>query len=320
MGSVYKLPGKRSRPWTAVKNGIYLGYYESKTAALEALERTARKTITERYNMTFAEVYAEWSTEHYREVGAKGRESYEGAYKMMECLHGRKFRDLKAIDFQAAIDPHMGKSHSTVAKYKQLLTQMSQWAIREEIVTTNLASFVRLPDNTKKEKEIFTAEEIRRLEDDGSDTAKIVLMLIYTGMRIGELFALPVEAYHDTYVIGGLKTEAGRNRVIPIRPEGRPLFAHFAATATDPAQLISGYAGDKSPENYRKRCYYPLLERLGIPKKTPHACRHTFASWAVKTGVAPEVLQKILGHAKYSTTAEIYVHADIDQLVAAVSG
>ena len=75
----------------------------------------------------------------------------------------------------------MKKSHSTVSKYKQLITQMSQWAIREEICTTNFAKFVRLPENVKKEKDIFTDQEIAKLEADNSETAKIVLMLIYTG-------------------------------------------------------------------------------------------------------------------------------------------
>lgn len=268
--------------------------------------------------MTFTEVYQEWRDEHFREIGSQGQAAYETAYKMMAVLHDRKFRDIKAADFQQAIDPHMHKSHSAVSKYKQLLTQMSQWAIREEIITTNLAAFVKLPENVKKEKEIFTEEDIQKLEQDGSETARIVLMMIYTGMRIGELFTLPADSYHETYVVGGEKTEAGRNRIIPIRTEGQKHFRYFAERADQNGLLISGYSGDKVQENFRKRCYYPLLEKLGIPKKTPHACRHTFASWAVKEGVSPEVLQKVLGHAKYTTTADIYVHADIDQLVDAI--
>ena len=78
------------------------------------------------------------------------------------------------------------------------------------------------------------------------------------------------------------------------------------------------YVGDKISSNFRKRCYYPLLKKLGIRKLTPHSTRHTYASWAVKHGVPPEILQKILGHAKYMTTAEIYVHSDTKQLVEAV--
>lgn len=319
MGSVYKLPGRRSKPWTAVRSGVYLGYYETKTAALQELERTARKNITERYNMTFAEVYEEWKAEHFREVGVSGQTSYMSAFNIFAELHDRKFRDLKTADFQAVIDQHMSKSHSTVAKYKQLVTQMSQWAIREELITVNLASFAKLPENIKKEKEIFTDGEIALLEKDGSETARIILMMIYTGMRIGELFSLPLDAYHGNYVIGGEKTEAGRNRIIPIRPEGQKHFQYFADKVTDQAQLISGYSGAKDISNFRKRNYYPLLEKLGIPQKTPHACRHTFASWAVKSGVSPEILQKVLGHAKYTTTAEIYVHADADQLINAIA-
>ena len=166
-------------------------------------------------------------------------------------------------------------------------------------------------------KETFTDAEISKLEADGSDTAKIILMLIYTGMRIGELFSLPAKDYHKDYVVGGEKTEAGRNRIIPIRTEGIPYFAYFANKATGPL-LISGYAGEKIPANFRRRDYYPLLEKLKIQRKTPHSTRHTYASWARKAGIAPETLQRILGHANYSTTANIYVHTSAEELVQAV--
>ena len=142
-------------------------------------------------------------------------------------------------------------------------------------------------------------------------------MLIYTGMRIGELFALTLDDYHGRYVVGGEKTEAGRNRVIPICPEGRGYFQYFAEQATG-AQLLSGYAGQHTPNNFRRRDYYPLLNKLEITRKTPHATRHTYASRARKAGMPPEVLQKILGHADYHTTASIYVHTDVEELLRAV--
>ena len=137
-------------------------------------------------------------------------------------------------------------------------------------------------------------------------------------MRIGELFSLPLADYHETYVVGGEKTKAGRDRVIPIRPEGKPYFAYFAEKATGKL-LLSGYEGQKIPANFRRRDYYPMLDRLGIKRKTPHATRHTYATRAVKEGLPPEFLQKIIGHADYSTTANIYTHLDPDTLVAAVT-
>jgi integrase len=317
-GSVYKLTGRRKAPWVAAKNRVVIGYYERKTDAQAALERLNGKSLTDRYNMTFAEVFDAWKEEHYKEIGKQGIDSYNTAYKVFAPLHSKKFRDLRTADFQAVLDPHMGKSHSTVNKYKQLITQMSNWAIREEICTTNFAKFVHLPENVKKEKDIFTAEDIQKLERDNSDTAKIVLMLLATGMRIGELFSLPLADYHGDYVVGGEKTEAGRNRIIPIRPEGKQYFAYFASHATGDL-LLSGYDGQKVPANFRRRDFYPLLDRLGIERKTPHSTRHTYTSRAVKEGLAPEMLQKILGHADYSTTANIYTHIDAQTLVDAVT-
>lgn len=316
-GTVYKLQGRRRRPWVAAKNRVIIGYYEKRTDAIEALERTAGRDLSDSYNMTFAEVFTQWSKEHYAQIGPSGISSYNVAYKVFEPLHGRKFRDLRTRDFQGVIDAQGKKARATLAKYKQLITQMSQWAVREEICTTNFAKFVKLPEAQRKEKEIFTQEEIKKLEKDGSEAARIVLMLLATGMRIGELFKLPLADYHETYVVGGSKTAAGRGRVIPIRPEGRPHFAYFARQATGPL-LLSGYTGERVAENYRKRNYYPLLDKLGIERHTPHATRHTYTSRAVKEGMPPEILQRILGHADYSTTANIYTHIDAETLVRAV--
>lgn len=316
-GTVYKLQGRRTRPWVAAKGKTIIGYFDKKTSALEALARLQGRSIDEIYNWTFKEVYEAWKDEHFREIGERGIESYKWAFDILKPLHNRKFRELRTADYQEVIDKYRDKSYSTLSKFKQLATQMSQWGIRQELITTNFASFIKLPENVKKEKDIFSAEEIEALEKDGSQAAKVVLMMVYTGMRIGELFNLRVENVHETYVIGGEKTKAGRNRIIPIRSEGRVFFAEFKQRATNEF-LISGYSGQKVAANFRKRDYYPLLDRLGISKKTPHTARHTFASWAVANNIKPELLQKMLGHADYSTTANIYEHFDIDQLIDAI--
>ena len=316
-GTVYKLQGRRRKPWVAAKNKTIIGYYEKKTDALEALEKLSGKSLSERYNMTFEDVFIEWSAEHYRKVGQSAIASYNYAYGIYEPLHDRKFRDLRTKDFQFIIDKHISMSHSTLQLYKNLATQMSVWAMREEIITTNFAQFVQLPKQKAREKEIFSQSEIALLETNSSETAMIILMLIYTGMRIGELFRLPITDYHELYVIGGEKTDAGKNRIIPIRPEGRKYFEYFFENATGDL-LISGYSGHKTINSFREHDYYPLLEKLGIERKTPHSTRHTFASWAVSVGMQPEILQRILGHASYSTTAEIYFHSNIEQLIEAV--
>lgn len=316
-GTVYKLSGRRRRPWVACKNRTVIGYYETRTAALEALERLAGRSLNDTYNMTFSEVYERWKVEHFKTVTPSSQHQFSRSYEYLTPLHNKKFRDLRTADFQSAIDAITTQSYATLAKAKQLLTQMSRWAKREEIITTDFATFVTLPEKPGPAQDVFTEEEIRLLEEDGSETARIVLMLIGTGMRINELFYLPLKDYHETYCIGGEKTEAGRDRVIPIRPEARPHFAYFAERATG-ALLLSGYSGCRDSNNFRARNYKQLLEQLNIPYKKPHATRHTYASRAVSSGMRPEILQKILGHVDYATTANIYVHGDIAELVAAV--
>ena len=59
-----------------------------------------------------------------------------------------------------------------------------------------------------------------------------------------------------------------------------------------------------------------LMESLGISGMTPYNCRHTFTTLAVKSGVKPELLQEMLGHASYATTVDNYTHLDCEDILA----
>ena len=314
-GSTYKLQGNRSKPWVAAKVGVVLGYYPTRKEALEALENLSGKVPTEKYNMTFEQVYEAWNSVHYRDLSESGEAGYTLAYKHLEALKSKKIRDITTAEYQTEIDK---QTRPSAEKCRQLISQLCKWGIREGILTINSGQFIKLPPDTKEEVETFNDFEIAKLQKAAKtdEAAKLVCMLLATGMRIGELFGLKTDDVHEKYCIGGEKTEAGRNRIIPIRPEGREHFAYFRAKAG--ILLIDGYEGNKLVNNYRRREYYPLLKKLGIDEKSPHSTRHTYAARAVKEGMPREVLQKILGHANYETTADIYVHSDLETLVGAV--
>ena len=70
----------------------------------------------------------------------------------------------------------MGKSNSTVSKYKLLATQLSEWAIREELITTNFATYIKVPGKIKKEKEIFSDAYIAKLEKEGRENSSPILI------------------------------------------------------------------------------------------------------------------------------------------------
>ena len=314
-GTVYKLSGRRKRPWVASKARVVIGYYETKTEALQALERVSEQTITDKYNMTFAEVYDAWSKEHFSKIKEGAQRQHKASFKAFESLHDRKFRSLRASDFQPVLDAHKD-TPETLKKYRQLINQMSDWAMREDITTKNYVKYVELASKPKKARDKFTDEEYQKIKDDSSETAKIVVMMLSTGVRPNELFKLELKDYHETYIVTGSKTEAGMNRTIPINPDGREAFKYFADRATD-SLLLSGYEGNKLVSNFRKRDYTRLLERLGIPYKVPYTARHTYGSRSVKGGMAPENLKQIMGHTDYTTTVNNYISADIDELIEA---
>lgn len=314
-GTVYKISGRRTRPWVASKSKIVIGYYKTRTEALQALERVSEQTITDKYNMTFKDVYMAWKTGHFLKIKEGAQNQYESSFDAFSSIHNIKFRSLRTSDFQRIFDEHK-ETPETLKKYRQLINQMSDWAMREDIITKNYAKYVELTSKPKKHRGKFSEEEYQKIKNDTSDTAKIVLMILSTGVRPGELFKLPLKNYFGDYIISSSKTEAGTNRTIPINPDGREAFKYFAQRATGPL-LISGYEGNKLESNFRKRDYTYLLERLGIPYKVPYTARHTYGSRSVKGGMAPENLKQIMGHTDYNTTVNNYVSADVDELIEA---
>lgn len=322
-GAVDKVKRRLKKPWRARSHGLIIGYYATEKEAHDALARLVDADITEKYNWTFTQVYEAWKREHFPKVGATTVVNYESSYQNSKPLHNRKFRSLRSDDFQSVLDSRPGLSVNTVSKHKQLFTQMTAWAIANDVAVKDYASRCTVNGKEAQHHTPLSDADIKLIEQDGSETARVVLMLLATGMRIGELFALPLSDYHGDYVIGGEKTEAGRERIIPIRPEGRAHFEYFSHKAhnANATLLIEGYKGQHSPANFRKRDYYPLLDKLGIDRsKTPHSTRVTYGTRAAsEDNLAPAVLQKVMGHSDFNTTQKFYNQPDAEALVKAVN-
>lgn len=60
-------------------------------------------------------------------------------------------------------------------------------------------------------------------------------------------------------------------------------------------------------KQFLKRVFKPVQEQLGIEKRDLYACRHTFATWAVQTGVKPHEVANMMGD-RVETVLENYFH------------
>ena len=254
----------------------------------------------------------------------------------MEPIHHIKMTDIRAAHFQPYVNAATSKS--SASKIKSLALMLCRFAVENDIVNKNYAEFIKLPKFEKTEKIIFTADQIHTLWQHTADKRiQVILALIYMGFRLGEIIILcPENIFLDEgYVIGGIKTEAGTDRIIPFPPKIPEIKEFFRQWVCDVQAGQRLFPMDE--KQFRHTYFYQPLSELGMidgqlrkgtgnswvfPDKhhlTPHSTRHTFASLSSSAGMRPENLQKIIGHADYSTTAGIYIHKDISELIAEMS-
>ena len=321
-GTIYKQPGNRANPWVAQRNKVYLGTFKTYSEAQKALERATDTEINSKYNLTFAQVYELWKPVHSREVSKSQMGCYANAFNQSAALHDRKFRTLRKSDFLSVVLPmeEAGKSKSSCEKVKQLFGQLSKWAMDEGIINQNHAKNVKTTAEQKTVKKAFTDEQVRAIQQATGRAKPIALILIATGARTIELFNVPLADCHDGYFIAGSKAKKGqpvKRRVIAVADIGLDAYRQLrrAAEESGKDRLIDGYCGNRSSVNFQKRDFAELMEEIGVEDMTPYNCRHTFSTMAVRAGVSPAVLSRMMGHEDIKTADKHYTHLDPEDIL-----
>ena len=224
----------------------------------------------------------------------------------MYPIYSMPIVDIRTRHLQTIIDNNKDKPTSC-AIAKSVMNMVFKYAIMEDYVQTNYATYVltpTIPHSTRHKP--FTDEEINELWSYADDyIARIALILIYTGMRGGELCKLKHENIflQDRYMIGGIKTKAGINRTIPIAEKIVPLLE----------------LNDKYPASIKE-----LLGKWGrstipaIVNHLPHDGRHTCETKLNNAGVDIRTIQLIIGHSTRDVDG-IYTHKTTDQLIEAIN-
>lgn len=324
-GSIRKLTDiRRSKPYRVERCGQWLGDFPTAEAAQVFLDKiNAKPRLADSINMTLNDCHDLWLERDYIKLTPKGKETYDTIWPKFEAVKDLKMRDITAETIQPLIDEevHKGRSRSQQEKIRSMYSLLCQIAMEKDIIDRNYASFLRLSSQGAVVRDVFTSSEIQTVLEDAAtcETSKIIAILLYTGFRINELLLMPHNRVNvqEWYFIGGEKTEAGMDRIVPIVNTIRPFVQYFYDRAKGP-QFLSGYAGNQTASNFRRRDYYPTLERLGIRSEDrqmrPHSCRYTLATRGHSLGIDNDTLVKILGHADFDTTSQYYIQADLDKL------
>lgn len=331
-GSVYKMSGKRRRPYAVrVKigehdNGTpiykYLGYFEKSADAYTFLAKYNEGLVTPdnrlKSDILFRQVFDEWIVEHerYKDVGKQAHASYTLGFSQLKDLHDKKFALLRVDDLQAQIDKLENMSESTIQKPITLLHFMYKYAMKKEYVDKDYSQYIIRVSAREKQQlhKAFTHDEITQLWNDGSDDANLVLIFIYTGFRATELLEIPKANVYlkDKYIIGGKKTAAGKDRAVPIHQKILPIIKKLYNSSG--VYLIEENEKPVTYMHFKDYHMIPLMNKLGMTH-TLHDTRHTCASLLKEYGCDDLYRKLILGHHINDLTDRVYTHVEIARLI-----
>ena len=304
-GSVYK----RGNVWEAAATR-YEGTnrivkrksgFKKKKDALDWLSTV--KFSTNRATITFEQLYKEWSALHYPTIAASKSKAYVTSYKKASALYNMKWNDIGLRHMQSVVNS-LKETYYPRKYMKTMLSMMSKYAIVAGYSDRDFTANIKLPPMEKPHKVAFSDEEINALWNDynaGNDFTGAILLMIYTGMRYGELSDIRPENVHieESYLMGGKKTAAGKEGEILLLDIVKPIAQKL---------LVDGGLPKMSSDVFR-RTFNRTLERCQCRRHTIHECRHTTATALAKAGVQPAVIKEIMRHSKYSQTIE-YTHID----------
>ena len=330
-GSVKKLTGNRRRPFVFLvsKEGKQkpLAYFSTQTEAeiyAADYNKKHNNKILSGHQITFAELYYRWLPFHTdKYLPAKTTiYSYKIAFQHCMPLHEMPLKNIKYYHLQTVIDDvkRKGLSYSSCKKIRSLLSLMFKYGIMMEYCDKNYASLLNLGRNKAiRPHKPFTRQKINKLwsnlEVEGTDT---VLILIYTGMRVGELLNLTKDNVYlrQKYLkITKSKTLSGL-RSIPIHDKIFSLIRRRMNTTGK--YLITDKQGN--PYNYsRYRTLWNKLMKQINAKYTTHDCRHTCATLLDNAEANPNAKRRILGHSDGDVTDKTYTHKNLKQLRKAIN-
>jgi integrase len=229
-------------------------------------------------------------------------------------------------------------SNKTIAEHHRLISTILKQAEKEMLVQYNAASKATPPKLTRPEVNYFQVEDIERIRDyldqEPIKWRVITHLLLITGCRRGEiaglkwskvdffnnqikidtalLYAYDIGIYEDT-------TKTNTVRYIKLPQETMDLLKQYSSWYYE-LQEANGDRWQNTEYLFVQDNGAPMnpdsitgwlndfSKRHDLPHINPHAFRHTMASVLISNGKDIVSVSKRLGHAKVSTTTDIYSH------------
>lgn len=333
-GSVYKLQGKRRKPWIARittgydKDGKQLrktiGTYATKREGQIALLEYSKNPLLFN-NMTFGRLKKLWWENKKNSYKNKTiHKTIKARLKKLQPLDELEIKDISLMSMQKVFDD-MNASYSYKNDCKIALNLIIEYAVKNDFITDNKVRFIEVgKKETVIQRRIFTDWEISVLWNNLGDYKTFkkyvyaILILIYTGLRIGELLNLKTEDIdlkNEYLKVQESKTDAGK-RTIPISKKILPLIKQYY-NVNNKYFITSMNNGQLSYPAFRKS-FMKIIKDLGLGEHTVHDTRHTFATLLNNADANKTSITKLIGHVDFNLTENVYTHKDLEELRKAI--
>ena len=296
------------------------GYFPTYNEAYAALLEYHKDPRAFGDKTAIADLYPKWSKEYLADKKSK-HAAYVLQYAYNHCqeIVNIPVQDLRVKHIKQVMDANSGAPAGSITQIKNFLNQILDYCVMRELISRNPAR-----EYNGKEKHIdkshhkaFDEWEINTLWRHAGESVFVDMVLVgcYSGWRPGELCELRCENIADGVMKGGMKTDAGKDRIVPIHPKILPLIERYMGNGEYLFNV------DRKPVLYSRylKEFNKLINEYQLdPTHKPHDTRVQFVSELKAKNVDEYLIKRLVGHSIADITENVYTRRSIKQLREAV--
>lgn len=294
--------------------------------------------FVESNKMTFKEWNDNWIDHYLIDVTENTRITYKAHLRnhINPALGSKKIQNLTHNDIQMLIQKLSNKlSPKTVKNIHLVIHRSLRDAQLNGYIPTNPSDNIILPKIQKKEMIALDMDEVKTFLDTAYATepafADMFEFMILTGLRLGEMRGLRIEAYdtktrtlkidqqfvEKTRSFEPPKHDVVRTMVLSNRAndiimkhikEAEEIIEQFGLNQNRLVFLSPYSYGMINEANFRK-CLKRIAKRIGKPELRIHDLRHTHATLLLRSGTDIKTIAQNMGHSNPLFTLNKYAHS-----------
>lgn len=308
-------------------------YFKTYNDAYLALMEYNRNPYDFMANITMEELFERWFPVYCKDVEEASAKNIKGSWQYCSMLKKMPVNQVRVRHMKQCLEEGtaiIGNNKRTTTpsvrkNMKIIFSKMLDYAVEYEIVDHNYAKDFTLSktdqkilDTTQNPHIPYTPEELEIIWENINNywIAEVVLLQCYSGWRPQELSLLELKNINleKETMTGGLKTDSGKNRTVPIHSKIYPIVERLYSKAVEKgSKYLINFPGSRKSNTTDftymryKEPLTKMVHELGLnPDHRPHDGRKTFVTLAKEYQLDEYAIKYMVGHKISDITESIY--------------